>query len=237
MLRTLYLATALSLSTAIAYAADVPTLSLQATGIASIAPDMAGVQLTVLRDAKTAAQALRANSEAMSEVLAEMKAQGVEERDLQTTNFNIQPIYERLKSNSSGSRRTPRIIGYSVSNGLHVRVRDLDNLGNVLDRAVTLGVNSGGGITFQSSKAEEARKEARINAVKAALEKAQTMADTANFRLGRIVSMSESGGALPPMRARVQMQGMQKEANFAVPIAAGEGSYSITVNVQWEITS
>ncbi len=234
MLRPLALAAALTLTTATAALADnVPSLSLQATGTATRTPDMASVQLSVVREAKTASEALRQNSSAMASVLKEMKAQGIEDRDLRTSNFNIRPIYEQIKK-SQRQPRTPRIIAYQVTNGLSVRVRNLDALGSILDRAVSLGVNSGGGISFGSSQADEAIKEARANAVKAALEKAQTIVDAANISLGRITNISENGlqyGGHKLERARAQS--FQDEE---VPIASGENTYSVNVNVQWEIT-
>ncbi len=78
----------------------------------------------VVRDAETASEALSANSAAMTEVLAALKEQGIAEKDLQTTDFSIQPKYKQ-ETRTDGTYEAPVIVGYTVSNGLTVRVRDL----------------------------------------------------------------------------------------------------------------
>ena len=157
-----------------------------------------------------------------------------EDRDLQTSNFNIQPRYFYPKP-QNGTQKPPRIIGYVVSNNLTVRVRNLSSLGEVLDEVVTFGVNSGGGISFSSSDPSEAVETARKNAMKEALKKAGTLTDAAGVNLGRILEISEQGGRRP-IRAKAMARSLQADvAESAVPIASGENTYSITVNVSWEI--
>ena len=162
-----------------------------------------------------------------------MARAGIEERDLQTSNFNIQPRYHHPKS-SSGRRKPPQLVGYLVTNSLTVRVRDLKNLGAILDKSVTLGVNSGGGITFSSDKPEPIIEQARKNAVAKAIAKAKTLTDAAGVNLGRILEISETNRQPPRPRAMARMESAMA-ADAAVPIAAGENSYSITVNVKWEL--
>ncbi len=220
---------------ALAASETVPTISVQATGTSSVEPDIATVQLTVLREAKTARAALSANTEAMQQVLDAMKAAGIAEKDLQTSNFSIQPqwFYPRQKTN--GQQDEPRITGYQVSNALTVRIRDLSSLGEVLDQAVTLGVNSGGNIVFSSSKADEARQEARADAMKRAIDKARVLTDAAGASLGRILKISEQGGRIAP-RPIARAARLEMAADSApVPVAAGESTYRVTVSVSWEI--
>lgn len=234
MLKQLAIATTLTLTPLLAQATEVPKLQIQATGTSTMVPDMAQLNLSVMRNAETAAVALRANSQAMAEILKEMEAQGIESSDLQTANFNISPIYDRRKYNGDREKEGQHILGYTVTNGLTIRVRDLSKIGTILDRAVELGVNTSGGIIFESSKADEARAQARTNAVKAAMAKAKTIADAANVQLGSIIHMSEQGSARPGMQ-RMAVRAFDNAESAAVPIAAGEGSYSVTVNVHWEI--
>ena len=212
----------------------VPTINVQAVGTATVVPDMALVQLAVVRQAQTARAALDANTQAMSEVMASMKEAGIEDRDLQTSNFDVQPQYEFYDTKPGEFQKPPKIVGYQVTNALSVRIRDLDKIGTVLDRAVTLGVNSGGGIQFSSSRPEAALKQARKRAMESALAKASTLTESAGVALGRIVNISEFSNPTPAMRPMARMDGAMMEAK-AVPIAAGEGDYTVTVNVQWEI--
>jgi len=208
-------------------------ISVSATGSATAVPDIASLDLTVLREAKTARAALDANNKAMAEVLKAMHRAGIEQRDLQTSNFNIHPRYHHVNS-SSGQRKPPKLVGYSVSNSLTVRVRDLDNLGSILDTSITLGVNSGGGISFSSDKPQPIIEEARKNAVAKAIAKAKTLTEAAGVKLGRIVEISETNRQSPHPRAMARMESAMA-SDAAVPIAAGENTYSITVNVRWEL--
>jgi uncharacterized protein YggE len=127
-----------------------PRILVTGQGSFDIAPDMAVLSLTVTREAETARAALDANSSAMKEVFAAMKAEGIADRDLQTSGFSIQPRYI-YPSPKSGQREPPRIVGYVVRNSLTVRVRDIENVGAILDKSVTLGVNGSMRVAMSAS--------------------------------------------------------------------------------------
>lgn len=220
-------------SVALADESRPAVITVSATGSAKATPDIARLDLSVQRQAKTARSALDANNKAMADVLKAMRAAGIEERDLQTSSFNIQPRYHYPKS-STGRNKPPQLVGYIVTNSLTVRVRNLDNLGAILDKSVTLGVNSGGGITFSSDKPEPVIEAARKNAVAKAIAKAKTLTEAAGVKLGRILEISETNRQPPRPRAMARMESAMA-ADAAVPITAGENSYSITVNVKWEL--
>lgn len=212
----------------------IPQISVSATGMADVAPDMAIINLTVLRQADTAREALDANTDAMAQVLDAMRGEGIEDRDLQTANFNIQPriVYPEP---TNGVRPPPVITGYDVSNSLTVRVRDLDRLGAILDQSVTLGVNQGGGIMFTNDDPAAALDEARTEAMQIAIAKAQTLTEAAGIGLGRILSIAENSNQPRPVpMARSDMAMVAAEA-APVPIAAGENTYRVTVNVTFEL--
>jgi uncharacterized protein YggE len=210
-------------------------ISVSGEGVATTAPDMAVISLTVLREAETARQALDANNEAMAKVLAAMKQEGIAERDLQTGGFSIQPRWV-YPSNKDGQNEEPRIVGYSVNNTLTVRIRDLDRLGAILDTSVSLGVNQGGDVMFTNDDLESIREQARLDAVAKARAKAETMTGALGVSLGRITEISENSHTAPPMPiARAEMAMMSGKAADSVPMAAGENEYRVTVNVTWEI--
>lgn len=218
---------------ALASDAEKPGLvAVSGEGTAHLAPDMAVLTLTVLRQEETARAALDANSAAMAEVLAAMKADGIEDRDLQTSGFSINPQYFYPKND--GTRPVqPEITGYSVSNSLTVRVRDLAKLGAIIDKSVTLGVNQGGQILFTNDDPSTAISTARTQAVKDAVAKARTLADAAGVSLGRISNISELQNTprpVPMVRAE-----MARAADASVPIAQGENEYRVNVNVTFEI--
>lgn len=208
------------------------TIMVSGEGEATVAPDMAVISLAAVRDAETAAEALSANSAAMTEVLAALKAQGIAEKDLQTTDFSIQPKYKQ-ETRNDGTYEAPVIVGYTVSNGLTVRVRDLSQLGTILDQSVKLGVNQGGGISFTNDDPEATIEAARKQAVEKAAAKAKTLTEAAGVKLGRVVEISENFAR--PMPQVYAAAPMAKMADESVPIASGENLYTVTVNITYAI--
>ncbi|MBP1883438.1 SIMPL domain-containing protein [Sinorhizobium mexicanum] len=207
-------------------------IKVSGEGRATAAPDMAIVQLSVVKDAKTAREALDANNKAMAEVLSALKQGGIAERDLQTSGFAINPQYNYPQGND-GTNRPPELVGYQVVNGVTVRVRDLSKLGEVLDKSVSLGINQGGGIEFTKDKPDEVITEARKAAVSDAIVKAKVLAEAAGVSLGRLIEISEQASRPEPVP---MVRSMAKEfAADAVPIATGENAYNVTVNVTFAI--
>lgn len=198
------------------------------TGEASIAPDMAIINLTVARNAETAEKAFADNNTAMSQVLAALKTAGIAEKDLQTSNFSINPQYEQnyMKSGSA----PPKIVGYEVQNGITVKIRDLKGLGGIIDQSVKLGVNQGGQITFTNDDPSPTRTEARKKAVTDAMDKARTLAEAAGVKVGKVVEITEGEDRFMPPSPMPRMAAMKAESDgFAV--AAGENTYSISVTM------
>ena len=210
------------------------TIAVSATGNASVVPDMAILNLSVQREGETARKALDANTAAMASVLKAMRDAGIEDRDLQTSSFNIQPRYFYPKPSKTGEQKPPRIIGYLVNNSLTVRIRKLEDVGSILDRSVTLGVNSGGHVTFTTDNPDPIIERARKDAMSRALIKARVLTNAAGIDLGRILEISEQNRQ-PPRPVAMARMAKAEMSNDAVPIASGENSYTITVHVRWEL--
>lgn len=203
-------------------------------GVSTVAPDMAVVTLSVVRQEKTARAALDANKSAMTEVLASIRNAGVETRDIQTSNFSIDPQYVYPRSNDNKPVE-PQIVGYRVSNTLTVRIRNLDDLGGILDQAVSLGVNQGGQILFTNDDPSEALTEARKAAVLDAIDKAKTLTEAAGVELGRISRIDEQHRAPAPVPLMRAEMAARSAADSTVPVAAGENQYKVQVNVSFEL--
>lgn len=199
-------------------------------GVSTLAPDMAVLDLTVTREANTARAALDANSEAMRDVLKAMRDAGIAERDLQTSSFAIQPRYSHSQAREE---KPPKLIGYTARNSLQVRVRDLDKLGAIIDTSVSTGVNEGGNVSFGNDDPSAALESARRQAVENALAKAGSIADAAGIKLGKVLSINEQFMHPQPMMARESM--VRSAAAAPVPMASGENSYSVRVNLRVEI--
>ncbi len=209
------------------------TLSLSAIGSSDSKPDMASIETGIETLAVQARDALDKNNEVMMRMMQALKKAGLEERDIATTNFSIQPRYNnQYGSRPSKAPQPPRIIGYTVRNNLRITVRNLVDLGRIVDRLVTLGSNRIGAISFGISDQGRARDEARKNAMAKVFAKAKLYAKIAGVELGPIISISENGGGSRPRPMAYRARGTM--ANI-VPMAPGELKTSIGVNVSWAL--
>ncbi|MBA8880466.1 SIMPL domain-containing protein [Phyllobacterium myrsinacearum] len=212
-----------------------PHITVTGEGEATAAPDMAIISLVVLQEKPTAREALTANNETMAKVLDAMKKAGIAERDLQTSGFSIDPRYVYPENKQGQQPEAPKIVGYAVSNSLSVRVRDLKKVGEILDQSVTLGVNQGGNLTFTNDKPETIVEEARKKAVANAIAKAKTLTAAAGVEMGKVIEINEQSFQPRPYGGAPRAKMMAAEASDSVPVAAGENSYNVTVNVTFEL--
>ncbi|WP_225767777.1 SIMPL domain-containing protein [Inquilinus sp. Marseille-Q2685] len=228
-------ATIAATAPALAAEAAAQTLSLAGEGSASAVPDQATVTSGVTSEGKTAREAVDANSKAMGALIDAFKKAGIQPADLQTSGFSVQPRYTNSGgglSSSGGSDEPPRIDGYEVRNQVSVRIRDLTKLGAILDTAVEAGSNQIDGVNFGLADPTPVLDKAREAAVADARRKAELIAKAAGVKLGRIVTIVESGADQGP-RPMIAAYAMEKAA--AVPIQAGESEFTARVTVTWEI--
>lgn len=225
----------LAASPAMAGESEKPGLiTMNGTGEARFAPDIATITIGTISQAKTAKEALAANNKAMNEAVNALKAAGIEARDLQTANFQIAPQYTNYSSGTTS--RPPVITSYQVSNDLVVRVRDLSKTGEILDKAVSMGANAVSGPHFGLQDMEKAREAARKAAVENALAKARIYTQGLGIGLGRVIQVNEQGGYQPrPAPMARAMAADTMAAPTPAPIEAGESSLNIAVSVTWEI--
>jgi uncharacterized protein YggE len=195
---------------------------------------MAILSLSVLREADTARAALDQDNKAMADVIEAMKKAGIAERDLQTSGLSIDPRYSTVKPGSE-PRQEPKIVGYRAVNTLTVRVRDLDNLGTIIDRSVSLGVNQGGGMTFTNDDTSKPMQEARKRAMQDAIARARTLTEAAGVKTGKIVEISEQSYRPMPRPMAMKARTFAAAPEDAVPVQAGENTYHATVTVTFEI--
>lgn len=187
-------------------------LSVTGEGKAIRDPDLAVFNAGVTTQGRTASEALAANSTAMERVIAALRRSGVADRDIQTSNLSISPVYAdpnrdaMMASRMSGQpyvppppeQRVPQIIGYQANNNVAVRQRDLKKFGAVIDTLAEAGANQINGPMFQLDNADPALDQARLDAVRAARARAELYAGAAGLRIVRILSISETGGYYGP---------------------------------------
>lgn len=212
-------------------------LNIAAEGKSVRTPDLAVFNAGVTTQGKTAGEALTENAQSMTAVIAALRKAGIAERDIQTSNLSINPVYGQPKRLPDGSieEREPVIVGYQANNQVSVRQRKVDQYGKVIDTLVAAGANQVNGPTFQIATPDSAMDDARIEAMKKARARAELYARSAGLRVVRILSISESAGWAPPqpqvMFARAEMASAPKSS----PVAAGELEMAVTVNVSYEL--
>jgi hypothetical protein len=196
------------------------------TGEASISvkPDTAVIRVGVNSQGKTAKAASEANAREMTAVLAAIKADGIEDRDIQTSHLSLQPQYDPNKAG------TARLLGFQVTNQLTVKIRDIGKLPAFLDSTVAAGANEMSGIEFIVSEQSKLLDRVRAEAIADARRKAELYARAAGTKVGHVVSITDEGAAPPP---RPVMQAMRAGA---VPIAPGEQTLRAAVTVSYELT-
>ncbi|MHA7872445.1 MAG: SIMPL domain-containing protein [Hyphococcus sp.] len=215
---------------AIAQEAEAPrTITVSGRGEAAAAPDMAVLSIGVRTDAQTAAAALRQNSADMAATIAKLKDLDVADRDIQTSGLSINPRYDY------GERRSdPRVIGFTATNTLTVKLRDLDRAGAVIDQAVQSGANSLGGVQLTFADPKPLSDAARKDAVADARGKAALYAEAAGVRLGRVLSIQD-GYVATPAPQPYATAALRMESDAAVPMQAGESTITASVTIVYAI--
>jgi uncharacterized protein YggE len=201
-------------------------ITMAGHGEARAVPDTATVSAGVRAQAPTAAAALAANTTRMEAVMAALKKQGVPDKDIRTSNFSISPQY------ANGNGEAPRVTGYQANNQVEVRLEDVKKVGTVLDALVAAGANQMNGLSFSIRDDAALLAKARSAAVEEARLKAETFARAAGVSLGAILSIGESGGAMPP---RPMYAAPMMVRDKAVPVALGEQSVDADITITWEI--
>jgi len=205
------------------------TFNLSAYGETRIAPDMATINLGVQTDAPTAAEALKANGARMNQVLAALKKAGIAERDIQTSNLNLNAQYAYEQN------QPPKLTGYQASNQVTITVRDLTKLGAAVDATVNAGANTVNGISFGLATPQAAEDAARLEAVKALQAKAELYGRATGYKAVRLVNLSEGGGYTPaPPPMPVYAMAMKREMSDATSVSAGELRVRVDVSAVYE---
>jgi uncharacterized protein YggE len=234
MIRILTLASLLALSApSAASAQDAPLraisgtrLDIAATGEVTRVPDIARISAGVVTQAQTATAAIQQNARRMESVRSALRRAGIADRDIQTSSINLNPEYRYVEN------QPPQLVGYRASNEVSVRFRDIANTGKILDALVAQGANQINGPSLTIDKPEEALDEARQAALRTARARAEMYARAMNKRVGRILSVSESGGYYAPPRPMMEMA---QARDASTKIDPGEQAVTVSLSVSFEL--
>jgi uncharacterized protein YggE len=201
------------------------TITVSGTGMVTLTPDIAYIYIGVQTQDASASTAMDMNNSRAQEIIAVIQAAGVEDKDIQTTDFSIYPQqqYDR-DGNMTG-------IVYNVNNTVYVTARDLAKLGSLLDAAVRAGANSIHSISFDVADKTEALSQARGAAVENALQQATELCEATGVSLGEVLTISYYDSSAPKTinYDRAEM------AVSSVPIQAGSMQITTTVNIVYAI--
>lgn len=206
------------------------TISVSGTGKATLVPDRFVFTLGVQTVANTVDEAVNENNRRTAAVIAALRNAGAEERNIQTSNFNIWPQQDYQEG------RLPRILGYQVSNQITVRSTKIGDAGRLLGVAINAGVNTSSGLTFEVSDPARGREQGLRAAYEDARAKATLLAQAAGRGIGRAITISEGVQVQPiqpPMMGRAMA--MEAKAVSDVPVEAGSQELSYTVSVVFEL--
>jgi uncharacterized protein YggE len=206
---------------------QIYTISVSGEGKVTAVPDIAQISLGVETQKSDVATAQKENTTKVNDLIASLKDMDIDEKDIQTANYNISPVYDY-----NNGQQTLR--GYQISQSVMVKIRKLDTVGDIVAKAGSLGANQIGGLNFTMDDPEALQQQAREKALVNAKEKAQALANVAGAKLGKLVSFSESGMGMPMPIMYAKDMAMAQEGRAAVTNPAPDiqpGSQDIIINV------
>jgi uncharacterized protein YggE len=206
------------------------TISVTGIGEVTVTPDTANIQIGVQVFSEELADAQKKSNDQIAAILETIKEAGVAEKDIQTSNFSVS-IRQQYDNNGIATA----VLGYDIYNTLSVTVRNLDDLGSILDQVVAAGANQIYGIYFYTTDLTKATAQAREAAVKDAQERAGQLAEAAGVQVGSIVNITEGYSAAPYQTQYGKGAGMDMAAGSAVPIQTGSQTVQISVSITYEI--
>jgi uncharacterized protein YggE len=199
------------------------------TGMAdvSVAPDVADIVVGVMVQKSTVSAAQSAAATSMSAVIAAIKKDGVDDKDIVTVNLSLNPVYDY----SNGS--TPRLVGQQFSNTVKVTVRNLKTVSAVIDDAIAAGATTVSGINFRLNDPKQAQAQARALAVADAKAKADALAAAAGVSIKGVASITETTAQSAPVPVAYSLDAAGKAAS--TPVQAGTTDIVVQVSITYLI--
>ena len=197
--------------------------------------DIANIEVGLKTEVKkTAAEATTESTKKMNEIIAEVKKLGIDEKDIKTTNYNLNPVYNY--TNQKGQE----LVGYEVTQNLTLKIRELSKIGDVIAKTTEKGANQIGNINFTIDDEFALKNQARELAIQKAKEKATLIAKQSGMRLGEVKSVSENSDQMPPImfsysNAKMDLgAGVSNEA-IAPSIQSGQNEIKVEVTLIYEV--
>lgn len=218
----------LVLTTSTAWSLD-KVLEITGNGELQVVPDMAQLTVSVETRATQAKEAVSQNAESSKKVIDYLKKTIKADNAIQTGLFNLSPVYEY-----DNERKKSDLTGYQVTNQIQLKIKDLSQLGHLMDEIVTLGATKIDSLTFKHSNEKQLLDEALKKAILNAKQQAKLIADTAGIDLGKIVSIHPiSSGGVQPFAKSFVLESRQIASS--TPIETGELTITSQINITFAI--
>jgi len=203
-------------------------ISVSGQGKVYAKPDVAVLVLGVENRGAKISDIVKDNTDKMNKIIKDIKDSGVDEKDIQTTQYTITPEY-------NWTERGGRIfVGYVLTQQVTVKIRDFEKVGSILDKATTDGANAIGDLQFTIDDTEQVQAQARAKAIEQAKEKAQTLAKQSGLKIVKLINVSEGGYYPQPVYGKGG--GVATESVAATPqIQPGQMEIDSTVTLTYRV--
>ena len=222
--------------------------SADGQGQATAVPDQATIDAGVTQSSQTVADGQNKVNAQAQKIINAIKALGISEKDIKTTNYSVSPNYGNGSTYNSGSTTSDimmpilppggnqQIVSYTVTQNLEINVKDLANVNKVIDTATKNGANVVGGanFTFSDELTKKLENNARAQAVSDAKQKAQSLAQAAGIHLGKVVNVIESGSGFPEPMVMKTAQAGTSDTSTPTNVTPGENSVTINITIYYE---
>ena len=194
-------------------------------------PDIAVVDLQITTERTTVAEVTKSNTDKMNAVIEAIKGLEIEEKDIQTINYNLSPNYNWTEAQGRV------FVGYTLNQTIEVKIRDFTKIGDVLTSATTNGVNNIGDLQLTLDNPEQFKEQARAKAIEQAKSNAQNLAKESGVKLGKIINIYENTSSYYPVTYNMakSMGGAALEQSSVPTIQSGEQEVSITINLTYQV--
>jgi uncharacterized protein YggE len=203
------------------------TIAFTGQGKIYTKPDIAFIDFSVVTQGEEIGRIQDANTKKMNKVIEFLKSFGIEEKDIKTTNYNLYPqyVYENSK--------IPQIMGYQITQTLNVKVRQMDKIGEILEKVVNIGINQVNALYFGVENDEELKEQARKLAIDDAKKKAEKLSQELGIKLGKLSNFSENVAGYPTYR---EYYGYGVGGGGGAPdIQTGENEIIVNVTLTYQV--
>ncbi len=212
---------------------DQNTIVVSGKGELAVKPDIATVSFSVMEENKDVSYASDAVNTKIAKIMSTLKVDGVDEKDIKTTDYSIYPRYNYVNAQMYPYNGTQVLAGYDVTQSIEVKIKDLSKAGKIITDLGTLNVTNMSGLNFTEDKYDDLVRQARDEAIADARSQAQSLAKSLGVKLGKIVSYSEGSTPIYYGMGVSNAAPMMTKSEAVLP--TGENKITSNVSVTYEI--